>query len=123
MTSIYVGNLSWGVGTNDLRDLFSEYGTISDAIVLEDRETGRSRGFGFVEMDNAQEAIDAVPEPKTSELTEIEKNWQIMYRHGFWRGGVVMGSASDWKHMRSGVEVLDDLGRMLRRFDVARDRG
>ena len=59
-TKLYVGNLSWGVGTDELRKLFTEYGTISDAIVLEDRETGRSRGFGFVTFETGEQAKAAM---------------------------------------------------------------
>ncbi|MEZ0575611.1 RNA recognition motif domain-containing protein [Halodesulfovibrio aestuarii] len=60
--NIYVGNLAWSVGDDDLRDLFQEYGEVISARVIEDRETGRSRGFGFVEMEDngALEAIDAL---------------------------------------------------------------
>ena len=47
---MYVGNLAWKVATEDLEALFSNYGSVQDAIVLTDRETGRSRGFGFVTM-------------------------------------------------------------------------
>jgi len=60
--NIYVGNLAWSVGDDDLRNLFQGYGEVISARVVEDRETGRSRGFGFVEMEDngAQEAIDAL---------------------------------------------------------------
>ena len=47
---IYVGNLSYDTRDNDLQDLFAKYGPIDSCTVLTDRETGRSRGFGFVEM-------------------------------------------------------------------------
>ena len=59
---MYVGNLAWGVTTDKLDDLFKQYGQVEDAIVLTDRETGRSRGFGFVTMpdDAAKEAIEAL---------------------------------------------------------------
>jgi RNA recognition motif-containing protein len=50
---IYVGNLAWSATEADLRDLFSTVGTVHSAAVVSDRETGRSRGFGFVEMDDA----------------------------------------------------------------------
>ena len=50
--NIYVGNLSWSTSDSDLRAMFSPYGEVSSAHVIEDRETGRSRGFGFVEMDD-----------------------------------------------------------------------
>jgi RNA recognition motif-containing protein len=53
MTKIYVGNLSWTSSEADVRDAFAQYGTVHSAAVVNDRETGRSRGFGFVEMDDA----------------------------------------------------------------------
>src|SRR4051812_46735591 len=60
-TNIYVGNLAWGVTDADLEQMFSQYGTVRKAQVVMDRDTGRSRGFGFVEMENgAQEAIQAL---------------------------------------------------------------
>ena len=48
---IYVGNLPWSIGDSDLEDLFAEHGAVESAKVIMDRDTGRSRGFGFVEMD------------------------------------------------------------------------
>lgn len=50
--NIYVGNLSFKTTAQDLEELFSRYGTVESAAVISDRETGRSRGFGFVEMPN-----------------------------------------------------------------------
>lgn len=61
--NIYVGNLVWDASADDLLALFQEHGKVSRAQVITDRETGRSRGFGFVEMENddeAQRAIDAL---------------------------------------------------------------
>jgi RNA recognition motif-containing protein len=61
--NIYVGNLTWECTADDLLALFQEHGSVSRAQVITDRETGRSRGFGFVEMDNdaeAQKAIEAL---------------------------------------------------------------
>jgi RNA recognition motif-containing protein len=61
--NIYVGNLVWDATADDLLALFQEHGAVARAQVITDRETGRSRGFGFVEMDNdaeAQKAIDAL---------------------------------------------------------------
>jgi len=63
MTSIYVGNLSYETTSNDLQDAFAEFGDVSKANVISDRETGRSKGFAFVEMSSAvdaQNAIDAL---------------------------------------------------------------
>jgi RNA recognition motif-containing protein len=57
---LYVGNLSFETTQGDLQDLFSQYGTVSDTAVMTDRETGRSRGFGFVTMDSASEANAAI---------------------------------------------------------------
>jgi RNA recognition motif-containing protein len=61
--NIYVGNLVWDATADDLLELFNKHGKVTRAQVITDRETGRSRGFGFVEMDNdseAQKAIDAL---------------------------------------------------------------
>ena len=57
---LYVGNLPYNATENDIRDLFSEVGEIDDVAIISDRDTGRSKGFGFVEMateEGAQEAI------------------------------------------------------------------
>jgi len=61
--NIYVGNLSFGVTDDQLREAFEAFGEVSSAQVVKDRETGRSRGFGFVEMpsnDEAKAAIEAL---------------------------------------------------------------
>lgn len=57
---LYVGNLSYSIGDSNLQDLFSAYGTVTSAQVVMDRETGRSKGFGFVEMGTDQEANAAI---------------------------------------------------------------
>ncbi len=58
---LYVGNLAFGATSDDLRELFGQYGNVTSADVITDRETGRSRGFGFVEMaDGGEAAIDAL---------------------------------------------------------------
>jgi len=57
---IYVGNLSFEVDSEQLEKLFSEHGTVRDAQVIQDRMTGRSRGFGFVEMSSDAEAQTAI---------------------------------------------------------------
>ncbi|ADG67420.1 RNP-1 like RNA-binding protein [Planctopirus limnophila DSM 3776] len=59
--NLYVGNLPYGTTADDLREAFSEHGTVTRAQVVSDRETGRSRGFGFVEMsDGAERAVEAM---------------------------------------------------------------
>ena len=59
-TRLYVGNLSFQTTGDDLRDYFSQAGTVESASVVEDRETGRSRGFGFVEMATPEGAAAAI---------------------------------------------------------------
>lgn len=59
MKKIYVGNLPFSATEDEVRDLFGEFGTVSSVNLISDRETGRPRGFGFVEMeDGADEAIE-----------------------------------------------------------------
>lgn len=58
--NIYAGNLSYSVTDEDLQELFGEFGEVSRASVISDRETGRSKGFGFVEMANDDEAKHAI---------------------------------------------------------------
>src|SRR4051812_6419983 len=57
---LYCGNLSYNVASSDLDQIFGEYGTVQSAEVIMDRDTGRSKGFGFVEMQNDQEAQAAI---------------------------------------------------------------
>ena len=57
---LYVGNLSWDTNEQGLRDAFTPFGEISDAVVLTDRETGRSRGFGFVTFEDDDAAMEAI---------------------------------------------------------------
>src|SRR5882672_6617070 len=57
---LYVGNLSFQTSSDDLNQLFAQAGTVESAAVVEDRETGRSRGFGFVEMSSKEEAAAAI---------------------------------------------------------------
>jgi RNA recognition motif-containing protein len=64
---LYVGNLSYDTTSDDLREAFAQFGSVTSAEVMVDRDTGRSRGFGFVEMaDGAPEAI------KGLDLTELQ---------------------------------------------------
>jgi len=59
-TNIYVGNLPFGVSVEDVRDLFEAHGTVESVNLITDRETGRPRGFGFVEMASDGEAAAAI---------------------------------------------------------------
>ena len=59
-SKLYVGNLPFSASEEDVRDLFSQYGEVISVKLISDRETGRPRGFGFVEMENANEAMGAL---------------------------------------------------------------
>lgn len=59
-SKLYVGNLSFNTTTQDLETMFAESGTVESTNIIEDRETGRSRGFAFVEMSSKEEAQNAI---------------------------------------------------------------
>lgn len=65
---LYVGNLSFNTNNQDLSDLFTTIGTVQSANVIEDRDTGRSRGFGFVEMSNKEDGERAIAELNGKEV-------------------------------------------------------
>jgi len=60
--NIYIGNLSYDMSEEDLRNSFEDHGVVDSAKIITDRETGRSKGFGFVEMPNEEEAKGAIQE-------------------------------------------------------------
>ncbi|MGB3617623.1 MAG: RNA-binding protein [Catalinimonas sp.] len=66
--NIYVGNLPYRMADDELYNLFSEYGEVKSATVIKDRETGRSKGFGFVEMDDSGQAGEAIENLHGTEL-------------------------------------------------------
>ena len=65
---LYVGNLSFNTSSYDLEEMFGQVGTVESANVVEDRETGRSRGFGFVEMSSKEEGNQAIEEFNGKEI-------------------------------------------------------
>jgi len=65
---LYVGNLSFNTSAQDLTELFAAAGTVQSANVIEDRETGRSRGFGFVEMSSQEEGQNAISQLNGKEV-------------------------------------------------------
>jgi len=65
---LFVGNLEYTVNSDDLKGHFSTIGTVVDAVVISDRMTGRSRGFGFVEFSSDEEAKQAIEKLNNSEL-------------------------------------------------------
>jgi RNA recognition motif-containing protein len=68
-TKLYVGNLAFQTTSQDLQDLFAQAGTVQSASVVEDRETGRSRGFAFVEMSSNAEAVAAIDQFNGKEVS------------------------------------------------------
>ncbi len=66
--NMYVSNLSFKISENDLQNLFAEYGAVSSVKIITDRETGQSRGFGFVEMDADDEAKNAMKSLNNQEV-------------------------------------------------------
>jgi len=60
--NIYVGNLSFRIEENDLKEIFEEYGSVSDVKIIKDKFTGKSKGFGFIVMDNNSAAKKAIQE-------------------------------------------------------------
>ena len=72
--NIYVGNLDFRVDEKDLGDMFSEYGSVSSAKVIMDKFNGRSKGFGFVEMENDSEAMTAIENLNGTEVDGRTRN-------------------------------------------------
>lgn len=66
--NIYVGNLSYKISDQDLQEVFEEFGSVTSAKVIKDRETGRSKGFAFVEMESDDDAQAAIKELDGSEI-------------------------------------------------------
>jgi len=71
--NIYIANLSYDVNDADLKELFQEYGEVTSANVITDKVTGRSRGFGFVEMPNEAEGLKAI-----RQLNEVEYDGKVI---------------------------------------------
>lgn len=93
-TKLYIGGLSYDTSDEGLRDAFAEVGTVTSATVIRDRMTGRSRGFGFVEMSSDEEAQKAIRElngkmldGRTLTVNEARPQGQGGQRGGGRRGG------------------------------------
>jgi RNA recognition motif-containing protein len=91
MRKMYVGNIPYNATEEDLRNLFSEYGEIESLKIIQDRDTGRSKGFGFIEMAEESSARKAIEElngkdfmEKTLKVSEARPQQK---RNGFNRGG------------------------------------
>mgnify|MGYP002264694425 FL=1 len=97
--NIYISNLSYGVDDADLQTLFAEYGEVTSAKVIMDRETGRSRGFGFVEISDDAMGQKAIDELNGAEYdgkvinVNVAKPWEER-SNGGGRGGYNRGGGS-----------------------------
>lgn len=93
---LYVGNLSFSVDSEQLSQVFSEFGTVASSNVIMDRDSGRSKGFGFVEMSDASEAQNAIEKLNGQELSgramNISEAKPQERRDGGGRGGGGFGS-------------------------------
>jgi len=76
---LFVGGLSWGTTDKELREAFEPYGSVAEAKVIKERDSGRSRGFGFVTFDNEDEATAAVEAMNESELDG--RNIRVDFAH------------------------------------------
>jgi len=86
--NIYIGNLPFNMGEEDLREIFEEYGEVSSAKIISDKMTGRSKGFGFVEMEDDESANNAIKELNNAEVSgrNIKVN-ESKPRENNFRGG------------------------------------
>jgi len=66
--NIYIGNLPFNLGEEDLREIFEEYGEVASSKIISDKFTGRSKGFGFIEMESDEEANKAIQELNNAEV-------------------------------------------------------
>lgn len=99
---IFVGNLSFSTTSNDLEALFSEAGTCESASVVTDRETGRSRGFGFVEMSTSIEAEKAIAQLNGRDVGGRQINVsEAKAREGGGGGGQRRGGGGGYSGRRS----------------------
>ncbi len=98
-SKLYVGNLSFSIDETSLQSMFAELGTVTSAKIIMDRDSGRSKGFGFVEMSSAQEAKAAIEKMNGAEfdgraLTVNEARPQEPRSGGFGGGGYSNGGGN-----------------------------
>jgi RNA recognition motif-containing protein len=100
---LYVGNLSFNTTIQDLETMFGEFGTVQSANIIEDRETGHSRGFAFIEMSSKQEAESAITKLNGKEIDgrELTVNEAKPRENrggggGNYNGGGNKGGSSRW---------------------------
>jgi len=95
-SKVYVGNLSWNTNDETLRNAFAEFGNVLDAVVMRDRETGRSRGFGFVSYSTAQEAELAINSMNEQDLEGRRIKVNLANARGSGGGGGGGGSGGGY---------------------------
>ena len=102
MTNIYVGNLSFDATEEDIRQAFAEFGDVQAVNIIKDRETGRPRGFAFVEMSDGEQAKEAIEKLNLSEIA----GRSVTVERSPTQGG---SSASRWwrRRRRSSRAVVD----------------
>ncbi len=93
---LYVGNLSFQLTEAELREAFDEFGTVLDVKIITDRDTGRSRGFGFVEMQTAEEAQAAIDGLDNTQLAGRPLNVNIARPRTSRGGGGGYGRGPRW---------------------------
>jgi cold-inducible RNA-binding protein len=103
-SKLYVGNLAYSVSNSDLEELFSKIGQVQSVAVIMDKFTGQSKGFGFVEMTNAEDASRAVEQFNDSELKgrNIKVN-EAKSRESSFGAGNLSGTQRTGGHNRSGA--------------------
>ena len=84
---LFVGSLSYDAEENDLRDVFEKYGTVSEIFIPTDRETGKKRGFGFVQYETAEDAQEAIKGANGADICGREVNINIAKPRGSGGGG------------------------------------
>lgn len=102
--NIYVGNLPFNLGEEDLREIFEDYGEVTTTKIVSDKFSGRSKGFGFVEMSNDAEATNAIKELNNAEISgrNIKVNESLPKPAGESRGGGERRSGGFGGERRSG---------------------
>ena len=102
-SKLYVGNLAYSVSNSDLEELFSTMGQVQSVAVIMDKFTGQSKGFGFVEMTNAEDASKAIEQFNDSELKgrNIKVN-EAKPRESSFGGGNLSGTQRSGGHSRGG---------------------
>jgi cold-inducible RNA-binding protein len=102
-SKLYVGNLAYSVSNSDLEELFSTMGQVQSVAVMTDKFTGQSKGFGFVEMTNAEDASKAIEQFNDSELKgrNIKVN-EARPRESSFGGGYLSGTQRSGGYSRGG---------------------